>query len=134
DSGWTGSYTVARGDSLYAIARKHNVSLNELERANKIADPRRVKPGTVLKVPRGGDAPREAAATPVAPASATGKLATDGPNGVTPTIINAPKRTAALGADAKGLPPTATDAPPAAAHQAPARDTAASKTAAIATK
>nr|MCU0731920.1 LysM peptidoglycan-binding domain-containing protein [Hyphomonas sp.] len=48
---WTGSYTVKGGDSLYAIARQNKVRLDDLQRYNGIADARRVKPGTVLKVP-----------------------------------------------------------------------------------
>ena len=50
-SDWDGSYTVARGDSLYAIARQHNVTVSELQRNNSIDDPRRLRPGTVLRVP-----------------------------------------------------------------------------------
>jgi murein DD-endopeptidase MepM/ murein hydrolase activator NlpD len=129
ESGWTGSYTVARGDSLYAIARKHNVRLNELERVNKITDPRRVSPGTVLKVPGSGNATPMASA-PTMPAP--GKLATDGPNGVTPivpTIINGRPRTAALDTEAHTPPGgSLTDAapapPPLARPEPPTRDAA----------
>jgi murein DD-endopeptidase MepM/ murein hydrolase activator NlpD len=64
-SDWTGSYTVRQGDSLYAIARQNNVKLAELERYNGISDSRKVKPGTVLKLPGNGSAPVAAAeATP----------------------------------------------------------------------
>jgi murein DD-endopeptidase MepM/ murein hydrolase activator NlpD len=120
DSGWMGAYTVERGDSLYAIARKHNVRLNELERVNKITDPRRVRPGTVLKVPQAGDAPRVAAA-PATPPSARSESASA--PFVEPTIINARTRVAALGSDASNPPsgpavdtsptpaPAATDVP-----------------------
>ena len=69
DAGWTGRYIVVRGDSLFAIARKHAVSLAELERVNKITNPRNVLPGTVLKVPSSRDIPSARSA---------------------PTIINAP--------------------------------------------
>ncbi|MBY0559959.1 LysM peptidoglycan-binding domain-containing M23 family metallopeptidase [Hyphomicrobium sp.] len=48
---YNGSYTVKPGDSLYGIARSNNVKLAELQQVNGISDPRRVKPGTVLKVP-----------------------------------------------------------------------------------
>lgn len=139
DSGWTGSYTVARGDSLYAIARKHNVRLNELERANKITDPRRVKPGTVLKVPRAGDAPPVASASPPTPAaSPTASASSDAP-AVAPKIINARTRTrtASLGSDTNGLPPAGTTdatppAAPGASTETPAREAAAAPKAAAA--
>src|SRR5690606_28186069 len=48
---WNGTYQVASGDSLYSIARRHGVTSDELQRYNGISDPRRVMPGTVLKVP-----------------------------------------------------------------------------------
>ena len=64
---WTGSYTVKGGDSLYAIARQNQVRLDDLQRYNGIADARRVKPGTVLKVPGvAGAVLAEAPATPSA--------------------------------------------------------------------
>lgn len=50
-SDWHGTYQVASGDSLYNIARQHGVTSSELQRHNGISDPRRVMPGTVLKVP-----------------------------------------------------------------------------------
>lgn len=53
-SDWTGSHTVKPGESLYAIARENKIKLTELERYNGIADSRKVKPGTVLKVPGNG--------------------------------------------------------------------------------
>lgn len=67
-SDWNGSYTVRAGDSLYAIARQNNVKLAELERYNGISDSRKVKPGTVLKLPSNGSAPEQVAE--VAPAAA----------------------------------------------------------------
>ena len=130
ESGWTGTYTVARGDSLYAIARKHNVRLNELERVNKITDPRRVKPGAVLKVPRSGDAPMVASAPAAGPPASAGS---DTP-AVAPKIINARTRTAALGSDAKSLPPVATDAAPGPLATSTREAIAAPKSAAISTK
>ncbi len=53
-STWNGSYQVRSGDSLYKIARQYGVRTSELQRYNAITDPRRVMPGTVLKVPGGG--------------------------------------------------------------------------------
>lgn len=63
---WTRSYTVRPGDSLYAIARQNGVKLTDLERYNGIADSRKVKPGTTLKLPGSGGSVAEA--QPVAPA------------------------------------------------------------------
>jgi murein DD-endopeptidase MepM/ murein hydrolase activator NlpD len=75
-SDWSGSYTLKPGDSLYAIARNHKVTLAELQRNNTIADPTKVRPGTVLKVP-GGAAGAVASATPtIAPAATDAPRAT----------------------------------------------------------
>src|SRR5690606_21532075 len=122
ESGWSGSYTVERGDSLYEIARKHGVRLNELERVNNITNPRRVMPGTVLKVPQPGDAQRVASA-PARPSAPVAPAATEsaGPPSVQPTIINARTRVASLGKDtADGAPARS----PAAASERPVRDAA----------
>ncbi len=48
---YTNSYTVQKGDSLYALAIKMKVPMAELQQVNGITDVRKVKPGTVLKVP-----------------------------------------------------------------------------------
>jgi murein DD-endopeptidase MepM/ murein hydrolase activator NlpD len=64
---WTGSYTIKPGDSLYAVARQNKVKLDDLQRYNGITDVRRVKPGTVLKVP--GLAGAVLAETPASPAT-----------------------------------------------------------------
>jgi LysM repeat protein len=45
------TYTVQGGDTLFRIARKFGVSVDALVQANTIADPRRIKPGQVLKIP-----------------------------------------------------------------------------------
>ncbi len=50
-AGWEGSYTIKAGDSLYLVALRHKVKLAELEHVNGITNPRRVRPGTVLRVP-----------------------------------------------------------------------------------
>lgn len=50
---WTGSYVMRPGDSLYAVARRHNVKPAELQAYNGITDVRRLRPGTVLKMPAG---------------------------------------------------------------------------------
>jgi murein DD-endopeptidase MepM/ murein hydrolase activator NlpD len=52
--GWDGRYTLQPGDSLYAIARRHGTTLADLQRANGISDPTKVRAGTVLQVPGHG--------------------------------------------------------------------------------
>jgi len=53
DAKYSGSHTVARGESLYGISRRHGVSVAELQQANGIDNPRTVRVGTVLKIPGG---------------------------------------------------------------------------------
>jgi murein DD-endopeptidase MepM/ murein hydrolase activator NlpD len=147
DSGWTGTYTVARGDSLYGIARKHGVQPHVLERVNEITNPRKVMPGTVLKVPTPGDkaqtaraarAPAQIHATKSTPASTPTPVATHAPQdtsgapSVEPTIINprgpAPtedrKRVASLGQGMTDASPPAASEPAARATDAPQREAA----------
>jgi murein DD-endopeptidase MepM/ murein hydrolase activator NlpD len=95
--GWEGQHTMKAGESLYGIARQHGVSLAELQRVNGIAEPTRVRMGTVISVPGRAEpdrapppaAPRVVQSSPVPPSQAR--------------IINAPnepkgeQRTAALG-------------------------------------
>jgi murein DD-endopeptidase MepM/ murein hydrolase activator NlpD len=98
---------VRPGDSIYAVARRHNVSFLELQQVNAITDARKVRPGTVLKVPSAGDPPvmsgRENA--PLAPAEFAPPNV---PSTTQPTIINGEKRVAALGSmnDASPQPPS----------------------------
>jgi murein DD-endopeptidase MepM/ murein hydrolase activator NlpD len=90
-AGWEGRYTMKLGDSLYGIARRHGISVAELQRVNRIADPRKVRAGTVLAVP-GSAAAAEETPPPAAQHPAPPVVQT------TPRIINAPreKKTAAL--------------------------------------
>ncbi len=113
---WNGAYTVAQGDSLYGIAKKHSVRAADLQSVNGIAEPTKVRPGTVLKVPGGvATASTPAVAETPAPVAAPVRQPAAGSK---PTIINAatepsaaPERVAALGSNA----PTKTDAASAAA-------------------
>jgi murein DD-endopeptidase MepM/ murein hydrolase activator NlpD len=57
-AGWDGRYTMQPGDSLYAIAHRHNVTLAELERQNNITDATKVRAGAVLRIPGAGEAAR----------------------------------------------------------------------------
>jgi murein DD-endopeptidase MepM/ murein hydrolase activator NlpD len=78
---YNATYTVRPGDSLYGIARAHNVKLAELQQVNGITDPRRVNPGVTLKVP--GDSRSNVASTaPSRPAS----VADNAPPAVVPPI------------------------------------------------
>lgn len=100
------SYTVKAGDSLYEIARHHGVRLADLQRANGITDPRRVRAGTVLAIP-GADtvaaapAVRDEAPQPE-PRSAAVPLSTR------PVVINAERQVAALDRGATATDATAT--------------------------
>jgi murein DD-endopeptidase MepM/ murein hydrolase activator NlpD len=151
-SGWTGTYTVQRGDSLYGIARKHGIKAHVLERVNEITNPRRVMPGTVLKVPKPGDTPRVARVTqtpapaakrvpasapprPLPPLAASEPQATSGAPSVQPKIINPlgageadeHKRMASLGRDTTtdASPPGAPEPAGPAVDAAPPREAAA---------
>jgi LysM repeat protein len=45
------SYTLAKGDTLYRVAMKTGVSVNEIIRANNIKDPAKLRDGTKLVIP-----------------------------------------------------------------------------------
>lgn len=53
-SGSTGTYTVAKGDTLSGIAGKYGTTWQVLQLLNGLADPNKIYPGQVLKVPSGG--------------------------------------------------------------------------------
>jgi murein DD-endopeptidase MepM/ murein hydrolase activator NlpD len=55
-------YVVQPGDSPYLIARRHGISLDELMALNNIADPRRLRPGQVLRLSANAAVPLTAAA------------------------------------------------------------------------
>jgi len=84
---WNGRYEMRAGDSLYKVARQYGVRTSELQRYNTITDPRRMRPGTVLRVPGGGSAPTAETAR-LAPAPTTAPE--------TPAILDSGKRYAAL--------------------------------------
>jgi len=50
----TGTYTVVRGDTLGAIARKFNTTIQALATLNKISNPNLIYAGQVLQIPGGG--------------------------------------------------------------------------------
>ena len=45
-----GKYIVAKGDTLYSIAKKHRVNYRDLAKWNKIKDPRRLRVGQELRL------------------------------------------------------------------------------------
>lgn len=50
-SDWAAAYTVQRGDTLFGIARRFQVSPTDLQQGNCIANPNVILPGQVLRVP-----------------------------------------------------------------------------------
>ena len=132
---YNATYTVKPGESLYGIARVHNVKFAELQQVNGITDPRRVKPGAVLKMPgsAGASAPASQpvqapppsvannAPPAIVPPLAATERGSEMPHygeslSTQPTIINGEHRVASLtykANDASPAPP-ATATPPAA--------------------
>ncbi len=51
-------YRIQRGDTLTALAKKFNTTVEKLAQANNIADPDRIYAGASLKVPDGFDTER----------------------------------------------------------------------------
>ncbi|WP_375771246.1 LysM peptidoglycan-binding domain-containing protein [Archangium gephyra] len=51
------TYRIRSGDTLSGIARRHNTTVDELARANKIEDPNQIRAGERLQIPDGFDAP-----------------------------------------------------------------------------
>jgi LysM repeat protein len=62
-----GTHELQPGETLSKIATRYGVSIADLEKANNITDPKKIRAGTVLTIPAGGSAPAAVpAATPVA--------------------------------------------------------------------
>ncbi|QRN96830.1 LysM peptidoglycan-binding domain-containing protein [Archangium violaceum] len=57
------SYKVRSGDTLTAIAKRNNTTVDALVKANKLKDPDRINAGQVLRIPDGFDA-KPAGSTP----------------------------------------------------------------------
>lgn len=55
------TYTVKAGDTLYSIARKYNISVSSLAKANNISNYNLIKIGQVLAIPKAVAAPPAAA-------------------------------------------------------------------------
>ncbi len=112
---WTGSYTVKSGDSLYNVARANKVQLAELQRVNGIADPTKVRPGTVLKIPGVAGASGSDASRVVVAAAVTSGVGTT----MSPKIINAPPAIGAPALPASSDPTVAPVTPTATPNVAP---------------
>ncbi|HEX8821949.1 MAG TPA: LysM peptidoglycan-binding domain-containing protein, partial [Archangium sp.] len=56
-------HTIRQGETLSALARQYNTSVDALAKANNIQDPNRIGAGQQLVIPDGFDAPRQPAAT-----------------------------------------------------------------------
>jgi len=61
------SYTIASGDTLSSIARRHGTTVAELARTNNIKDPNRVRAGVQLSIPGARAATPVQAPTPASP-------------------------------------------------------------------
>ncbi|MBL8704216.1 MAG: peptidoglycan DD-metalloendopeptidase family protein [Rhodospirillales bacterium] len=61
------SHSVARGDTLYSVARRHSTTPGEIARLNDLAPPFAIQPGQVLRLPasRAGRATTQADAAPI---------------------------------------------------------------------
>ncbi|MDQ0664893.1 LysM repeat protein [Arthrobacter ulcerisalmonis] len=73
------TYTVKPGDTLGAIAAKHNVALSDVFAWNNLSMRSIIYPGQKVKVGGGGSAPAPAAPAPAAPAPAPALAATSAP-------------------------------------------------------
>ncbi|WP_291297519.1 LysM domain-containing protein, partial [Elioraea sp.] len=102
---------VQRGDTLLAIARRHNVGLQPLASVNGLAPPYRIRPGQVLHVP-GAVAVLPPAATVAAGGSALGSPGR-GPAAQAALAPTAPSAASSRTVTAEALPP-----PPAAPQPA----------------
>ncbi|MCX6806930.1 MAG: LysM peptidoglycan-binding domain-containing protein [Candidatus Berkelbacteria bacterium] len=49
------TYQVQKGDTLFSISLKFNVSLEELQQLNNITDPNQIKYGQTIKIPKSSD-------------------------------------------------------------------------------
>jgi murein DD-endopeptidase MepM/ murein hydrolase activator NlpD len=106
-----GTYTMKAGDSLYAIARKHNVKYAELQSHNGITDVRKLQPGTVLKIP-GQSAPSAAPATAVAVVTPSAEPVTAAPVASEPPANPKPVQTDTVAAASPGNAPKVLNAAP----------------------
>jgi LysM repeat protein len=79
-----GTHTVAPGDTLGSIARKHGVRVGDLATLNNITDPAKIRVGLSLKLPAGARTVSSAANVSVATPAAPVEAASPAPTPVTP--------------------------------------------------
>jgi LysM repeat protein len=77
------TYVVEAGDSLYAIAERFGVTMEELAELNELADPRQLEVGQVLRIP----------GTAVASSTPAGDVSTPTPEPAEPTDTPRPLTT-----------------------------------------
>ncbi len=86
------SYVVRSGDTLYAIARRHGVSVRAIVSANGIADPNKISVGQRLVIPSSASAaPAPAPAPRPAPAPSSAATRANGKYVVTASALNVRK-------------------------------------------
>jgi LysM repeat protein len=68
------THEMQPGETLTKVASEYGVSITDLEKANNITDPKKIRAGTVLNIPEGGAAP---AVPQPAPATAAATTATE---------------------------------------------------------
>jgi len=87
----SGTYTVAPGDTLGTIARRHGVKSGDIATLNTITDPAKLRVGQVLKLPVGAKSPAPAASRPAAtPAPAPAPVVSEPAPGLVPVESTAP--------------------------------------------
>ncbi len=85
-AGWTGTYTVQRGDTLVTIAPRFDLQTADLQTGNCIINPNRLQVGTVLRVPT------QTTPTPDAPILPTLNTSTEAAP-ILPTVSTPPSAT-----------------------------------------
>ncbi|MFL5732913.1 MAG: LysM peptidoglycan-binding domain-containing protein [Chloroflexia bacterium] len=101
------TYTVKSGDTLSGIAALFGVTVDDIVRANNIADPNTLSDGQVLTIPvRSGGTASEATATPKAGSPGPPTSPTLPPPDVTPPL-GPPVTDQPSGAASPGVSPTA---------------------------
>ncbi len=77
-SGKKGAYLVKEGDTLYSIARKHDVDVEDLKKINRVSDPSDIKWGQSIKIASRDsvERPMPSSASNLKPVSFTSKPAT----------------------------------------------------------
>ncbi len=73
------THEVQKGETLYSIARRHGISVRELQANNGISDPRMIWGGQILRIP-GGMAPAQVAKAPTTRGGASGYSAPNHPS------------------------------------------------------